>query len=92
MSRDVAQTSLILDDYPFRSAPLLVEPSIPHNHLIMRHPVNIDYFIKNLSTEVIELKLAVERAENVSLYRFLKLSKFKMFRVKKSLRCRIGKR
>jgi hypothetical protein len=64
MSREVARTSLNLDSYPFRSAPLLVEPSIPNNMLIMRHPVKIDYFIKNLTTEVIEIKATVERAEN----------------------------
>lgn len=64
MSREVAETSLTLDNYPFRSAPLLVEPTIPNNMLIMRQPIKVNYFIKNLTTEVIELKTAVERTEN----------------------------
>ncbi|KAI6177418.1 hypothetical protein M3Y97_00904800 [Aphelenchoides bicaudatus] len=64
MSREVAQTRLNLEMFPFRHAPLLIEPSIPNNMLIMRQAIKIDYFIKNLTTEVVEIKTTVERAEN----------------------------
>jgi Protein of unknown function (DUF1683). len=64
MSREIAQTRLNLEMFPFRHAPLLIEPSIPNNMLIMRQAIKIDYFIKNLTTEVVEIKTTVERAEN----------------------------
>lgn len=32
--------------------------------LIMRHPVRTNYSLKNLTSEVMELKVVVDRAEN----------------------------
>lgn len=64
ISREVTQTVLPLEVYPFRLAPLLIEPIIPNNMLIMRHPVRTNYSLKNLTSEVMELKVVVDRAEN----------------------------
>jgi hypothetical protein len=44
--------------------PLLVESNIPNNNLVMRNSARIDYLIRNLTKDVVEINVTVERPDN----------------------------
>lgn len=45
----------------------MVVPNVNNNSLFTRQPIKIDYLIKNLTNEVVEIRIGVERNDNENL-------------------------
>lgn len=61
----MVRTTLPLGVYSLRHVPLLIVPTVSRPQLNVRQPTTIEYALRNLGSQSLELKYTIERVEAV---------------------------